>query len=88
MTLKASALNGSSRAGRRESSCSVRGSIPCTAGTSSGLGRKSITASSSGCTPLFLKAEPSSTGVTEVSSVAARSARFSISVVTLDSSPR
>ncbi len=83
MTLKASALKGSSSAGRRESSCSVRGSIPCTAGTSSGLGRKSITASSSGCTPLFLKAEPSRTGVTEMSSVAARSARFSISGVTL-----
>jgi hypothetical protein len=39
MTLKASAENGSSTAGRLESSFSVRGSIPCTGGTSSGLGR-------------------------------------------------
>jgi len=39
MTLKANAENGSSTAGRRDSSCSVRGSIPCTGGTSSGLGR-------------------------------------------------
>ena len=39
MTLKASAANGSSSAGRRESSFSVRGSIPWIGGTSSGLGR-------------------------------------------------
>ncbi len=39
VTLKARAENGSSVAGRRESSCSVRGSMPCTGGTSSGLGR-------------------------------------------------
>ena len=38
-----------------------------------------MTASSSGCTPLFLKAEPSSTGVIEMSSVAARIAAFSLS---------
>ena len=31
-----------------------------------------MTASSSGCTPLFLKAEPHSTGVMEMSSVALR----------------
>ena len=31
-----------------------------------------MTASSSGCTPLFLKAEPHSTGVIEMSSVALR----------------
>ena len=31
-----------------------------------------MTASSSGCTPLFLKAEPQSTGVIEMSSVALR----------------
>ena len=36
--------------------------------------------------PLFLKAEPASTGVTVMSSVAARSARFSISGVTASSS--
>jgi hypothetical protein len=34
MTLKTSAENGSSSAGRRESSCSVRGSIPWIGGTS------------------------------------------------------
>src|SRR5207249_2165259 len=39
MTLNASAEKGSSVAARRESSCSVRGSTPCTGGTSSGLGR-------------------------------------------------
>ena len=37
-------------------------SMPSIGGTSSGDGRKSTTASSSGCTPLFLKAEPHSTG--------------------------
>src|SRR4026209_1730298 len=62
MTFKTSAENGSSAAGRRESSCSVRGSIPWMGGTSSGLGRKSMTASSSGWTALFLKAEPGGRG--------------------------
>src|SRR5439155_513344 len=38
--------------------------------------------------PLFLNAEPASTGVTEMSSVAARSARLSISGVTESSSRR
>jgi hypothetical protein len=33
-------------------------SMPLIGGTSSGDGRKSTTASSSGCTPLFLKADP------------------------------
>ncbi len=47
-----------------------------------------MTASSSGWTPLFLKAEPASTGVTVLSSVAARSARFNISGVTAPSSSR
>ncbi len=88
MTLKASALNGSSSAGRRESSCSVRGSMPWIGGTSSGLGRYSMTASSSGCTPLFLNALPRRTGVIVASSVAARRARLSISGVTEDSSWR
>src|SRR3954453_14292601 len=74
MTLKASAAKGSSSAARRESSCSVRGSMPCTGGTSSGLGRYVTTASSSGCTPLFLNAEPARIGVTVMSSVAGRGA--------------
>ena len=39
MTLKASAENGSSSEGRRESSWPVRGSTPWIGGTSSGLGR-------------------------------------------------
>src|SRR5437762_2357229 len=39
MTLNASAANGSSVAAWRTRSCSVRGSRPWTAGTSSGLGR-------------------------------------------------
>ena len=45
-----------------------------------------MTASSSGCTPLFLKAEPSSTGVISSASVPARTARLIISGVTEDSS--
>ena len=36
--------------------------MPLIDGTSSGDGRKSTTASSSGCTPLFLNAEPQMTG--------------------------
>ena len=36
--------------------------MPVTGGMSSGDGRKSTTASSSGCTPLFLNAEPQMTG--------------------------
>ena len=36
--------------------------MPAIDGTSTGDGRKSTTASSSGCTPLFLKAEPQMTG--------------------------
>ncbi len=39
MTLNASAENGSSRSARRDTSWSVRGSLPCTGGTSSGDGR-------------------------------------------------
>ena len=45
-------------------------------------------ASSSGCTPLFLNAEPRSTGVTLPESVPARSARRIISGVTALSSSR
>ena len=47
-----------------------------------------MTPSSSGCTPLFLKAEPSRIGVIAISSVALRSARRIISGVTAFSSVR
>ena len=60
----------------------ARGSAECPAG-SEGSPRPR-----SGCTPLFLNAEPSSTGVTAISSVALRSARRIISGVTASSSMR
>ena len=44
--------------------------MPCIGGTSSGDGKSSTIASSSGCTPLFLNEDPHSTGVTLMSSVA------------------
>ena len=44
----------------------VRGSMPVMAGTSSGDGRYATTASSIGWTPLFLSAEPVSTGMMRV----------------------
>ena len=62
MILKASALNGAVSLVSRVMSAPVLGSLPCTGGMSSGEGSKSTTASSSGCTPLCLKAEPQSTG--------------------------
>ena len=61
MILKAIAASGSLSAGLRSTSLPLR-SMPLMAPRSSGLGRKSTTASSSGCTPLFLKAEPHRTG--------------------------
>ena len=48
--------------GSRTTISSVPGIRPSVGGTSSGDGRKSTTASSSGCTPLFLNAEPQITG--------------------------
>ena len=45
----------------------LSGSMPVIDGTSSGDGRKSTTASSSGCTPLFLNAEPQMTGTNAAS---------------------
>ncbi len=78
MTLKASAANGaSSSAGRvagLPSGSPLTGSTPDTASTCSGDGNSETIASSSGCTPLFLKAEPQRTGVIERSSVAFLSA--------------
>ena len=76
MTLKASAANGaSSSSGVALGLLAVarpccRARCPCIGGTSSGDGSSSTIASSSGCTPLFLKAEPQRTGVTLRSSVA------------------
>ena len=46
-------------------------------GTSSGDGRYAMTASSSGCTPLFLNDEPHRTGVIWLESVALRMAATS-----------
>src|SRR5213595_1411999 len=48
--------------------------MPVTGGTSSGLGRKSSTASSIGWMPLFLSADPHRTGMIRAASVPARSA--------------
>ena len=62
MILNARAENGASSLVGRVSGSSLSILWPLTSGTSIGDGRKSITASSSGCTPLFLKAEPHSTG--------------------------
>ena len=52
---------------------------PLIAGTSVGAGRKSTTASSSGCTPLFLKAEPHKMGTKVPAIVPLRMQRFSVS---------
>ena len=76
MILNASAASGSSSLARRDagrgSSSPLTISTPSTGGTSSGEGRYSMTASSSGCTPLFLNDEPHSTGVNSIASVALR----------------
>ena len=58
MILKASIDSGSESSGLRCTGSPVLGSTPVKASRSAGEGRKSTTASSSGCTPLFLKAEP------------------------------
>jgi hypothetical protein len=62
MILNARPENGSSSELLRVISWSESTATPFMSGTSSGDGRKSTTASSIGCTPLFLKAEPHSTG--------------------------
>ena len=69
MILNASAENGASSAAGRSMSVSsfLLGSRPAIEGTSSGDGRKSTTASSSGCTPLFLNADPQMTGTNAAS---------------------
>ncbi len=80
MILKASAENGSESSAWRSASRSsppLTGSRPVTGGTSSGEGRYAMTASSSGCTPLFLKELPHRTGVSWLESVALRMAATS-----------
>ncbi len=62
MILKASMEKGSLSVGLRTISAPESGSTPLIASRSTGEGRKSTTASSKGCTPLFLKAEPQNTG--------------------------
>ncbi len=80
MILNASALNGSESSALRTTSRSsppLTGSRPTIGGTSSGEGRYAMTASSSGCTPLFLNEEPHRTGVIWLESVALRMASTS-----------
>src|SRR2546430_17711224 len=62
MILKASAAKGSSSEACRTIGSSEPILTPLIAGTSVGAGRESTTASSSGWTPLFLKAETPHTG--------------------------
>ena len=82
MILKASAENGSASSALRSTWSSSRlGRWPSTGGTSSGDGRYWTTASRTSCTPLFLNAEPHSTGTPPFDSVAARMARRSSSTV-------
>ena len=76
------------RTARRPTACG-RGSlprgcglVPWVGGMSSGLGRKSMTASSIGWTPLFLNAEPHRIGTKSNASVPARSATLISSSVT------
>src|SRR5918912_954786 len=64
MILKARAANGSLSSARRSSTADSSPTlVPWIGGTSSGEGRYHTTASSSGWTPLFLKALPHRTGV-------------------------
>ena len=56
--LNANAEKGSSSDAFLESSVSLSSEVPLTSSTSSGEGKKSITASNIVCTPLFLKAAP------------------------------
>ena len=88
MILKARAENGSlSSAWRSSSSIALDVHAPGGRDVDRGLGRKSTTASSMGWTPLFLKAEPHSTGTTWLAMVALRRARVRSSAV-ISSSPR
>ena len=62
----------------------LSGSMPLIAGTSSGDGRKSTTASSSGCTPLFLNAEPQMTGTNAAFALGAHRAVHALAQRRLD----
>ena len=66
MTLNASAENGAFGSASRVISSAVPGTRPTAGSTSSGEGSRSMTASSRGWTPLFLKDDPHSTGVMEM----------------------
>ena len=78
ITLKASAANGSSSLLLRVIGVSPSTETPLMSGTSVGAGKKSTTASSNGCTPLFLKAEPHSTGTKAPETVPLRIQRFRV----------
>ena len=56
------------------------------AGTSTGDGRYAMTASSSGCTPLFLNALPQSTAVILLDSTAATDGAFAAGPASTESS--
>ena len=86
MILNASAENFSSSDALR-SADSPLSSSPLTGGMSTGDGRKSITASSMRCTPLFLKAVPHSIGWISQAMVRSRSA-LTISARVSSSPPR
>ena len=82
MILKASAANGSVSSGARSTCASSSfGRWPSTGGTSAGDGRYATIASRSGCTPLFLKADPHITGTPSPAIVARRIARCISSIV-------
>ena len=92
MILKARAAKGASSEAARSASLPSSsplpaGSTPVIGGTSSGEGSSSTIASSSGCTPLFLKEEPQRTGVTLVSRQA-RCSDLAIRSWGISSSPR
>ena len=80
ITLKASMESGASSVDSRMISESSFGLMPLMAGTSFGAGRYSTTPSSSGCTPLFLKAEPQKIGVKTLSIVPRRMSFLSASL--------
>ena len=82
MILNASAENGSPSSGLRSSSSLPLTELPAMAGMSTGAGRYMLTASSSGCTPLFLKALPVSTGTICPSMVPWRTARWIVAAST------
>ncbi len=79
MILKARAENDSSSVSSRVSFSVSLTFMPFTGGRSAGLGRNWMTASSRGWTPLFLNAEPSSTGTISPAMVALRMAARSSS---------